>query len=101
MRALSTSECLTISGGEDDNFDLNDVFTMIENQEAKLLLLGTLLSLGTGYFGAALTYAHHGFAYSIAGGAAGIVAGSYLLPLTFVVTYAMVDQSYRFFGFVK
>ncbi len=100
MRELVLSECLSVSGGEDNTFDLNDVFDMIENREDKLLLVGTLLAFGTSYY-CAMIASRYGAAYALLGGVGGLIAGAYLLPLAFITTYAMVDQSYHFFGFVK
>lgn len=101
MRTLSHDECLFISGADDDIFDLGDVLNMIENRETKLLLLGTMLALGAGLYTGLVTYGNYGLGYGILGGVGGMVAGAYVLPLAFVVSYAMVDQSYRFFGFVQ
>jgi hypothetical protein len=67
MRTLSHFECLAISGADDDIFDLGDVFTMIENRESKLLLLGTMLALGAGLYTGSVTYSTYGFAYGIVG----------------------------------
>lgn len=100
VRELLTSECLIVSGAEDNTFDLNDVFDMIENREDKLLLVGTLLAFGTSYYSATIA-SKYGAGYAILGGVGGLLAGAYFLPLAFIATYAMVDQSYRFFGFVK
>lgn len=100
MRELSFTECIQASGAVEDNFDLNDVFDMIEKREEKLLLVGTLLSFGSGYLGAYIA-SPYGIGYALLGGVGGIVAGAYLLPVTFIATYAMVDQSYRYFGFVQ
>jgi hypothetical protein len=100
MYELTLNECLSISGGEDDTFDLNDVFIMIENGESKLSLLGTLVAFGVGYYGAKIA-GQYGMGYGVLGAVGGVVAGAYLLPMAFIVTYAMVDQSYRYFGFVK
>ena len=100
MRELLISECLTVSAAEDNTFDLNDVFDMIENREDKLLLVGTLLAFGTSYYCGTLA-SKYGAGYAILGGVGGLLAGAYFLPLAFIATYAMVDQSYRFFGFVK
>jgi hypothetical protein len=100
MRELTVNECFTVNGGEDNTFDLNDVFDMIENREDKLLLLGTLLAFGTSYY-CATVGGKYSATYALFGGIGGLIAGAYLLPLAFITTYAMVDQSYHFFGFVK
>lgn len=100
MRELSASECLSVNGAEDNTFDLNDVFDMIENREDKLLLLGTLLAFGASYYCATIA-SKYGPGYAVLGGIGGLIAGSYLLPVAFITTYAMVNQSYRYFGFVK
>jgi hypothetical protein len=101
MRQLTIDECLIVTGAEDDNFDLGDVFTMIENHESKLLLLGTMLALGAGYYGASLGYAHFGILGVLTGGVNGVLAGVYLAPIAFITTYKMVQQSYYFFGLVS
>jgi len=100
MRELSVGECSSVNGAEDNTFDLNDVFDMIENREEKLLLVGTLLAFATSYYCAKIA-GRYGAGYAALAGAGGLIAGSYLLPLAFITTYAMVSQSYRFFGFVK
>ncbi len=100
MKELSSTECLLVSGGEDDTFDLNDVFIMIEKGEEKLLLLGTLLAFGTGYLGAKIA-GQYGLAYGFAGAIGGTIAGAYFVPVAFILTFSMVDQSYRYFKFVK
>lgn len=100
MRELSLCECRAVNGAEDNTFDLNDIFDMIENREDKLLLVGTLLAFGTSYYCGTIA-SKYGAWYALLGGIGGLVAGAYLLPLAFITTYAMVDQSYRYFGFVK
>jgi hypothetical protein len=101
MRQLTINECLAVTGAEDDTFDLGDVFTMIEKRESKLLLLGTMLALGAGYYGATLGYAHFGILGVLSGGVGGILAGAYLSPIAFITTYKMVQQSYFYFGLVS
>ncbi len=100
LKVLTLDECMIVSGGEDDTFDLNDVFIMIEKGEEKLLLLGTLLAFGAGYLGAKIA-APYGIGYGFAGAVGGTIAGAYFVPVAFILTYSMVDQSYRYFKFVK
>ncbi len=100
MYELTQYECLKVSGGEDDTFDLNDVFLMIENGESKLSILGTLIAFGVGYYGAKIA-GQYGIGYGALGAVGGVVAGAYLLPVAFIITFTMVDQSYRYFNFVK
>jgi hypothetical protein len=100
MRELSLGECLKISGGEDDTFDLNDVFAMIEKGDAKLLLVGTLVAFGTGYLTASIVMSRAGLGYGMIAGVFGIVAGAYIVPAAAILTYKMVEHSYHMFGLV-
>ena len=100
MRELSINECTIIHGGDVDDY-FGDIFTMIQNHESKLILVGTAASFVTGFFGAKVGLTHYGLVGMFSGGIGGVVAGIYLLPLSSLIIYRLVEQSYNFLGIVR